>query len=112
MKRVYSASDVMLVSRLKNALEEKGIECILKNADLHGGIKTRSGYSAKPELWIMDDGQMVLANRLLDNVLVKALAQAEPWRCVNCGQELENQFSDCWNCGAANEQVTLLDDSD
>ena len=25
---------------------------------------------------------------------------AEPWTCPGCGEEVEGQFAQCWNCGA------------
>lgn len=112
MKKVYAAQNVILVGRLKNALKARGIDCILKNADLHGGIKVSTNRPNLPELWIVDDTQLLLANRLLDNVLIKELNQTEPWTCVNCGQELESAFSDCWNCGAPSDVVMPLDEED
>jgi len=24
----------------------------------------------------------------------------EEWRCANCGESIEGQFTDCWHCGA------------
>ena len=27
--------------------------------------------------------------------------QAAPWMCVQCGEQVEDQFDRCWNCGAA-----------
>ena len=26
---------------------------------------------------------------------------AAPWVCVHCGEQVEDQFDSCWNCGAA-----------
>ena len=23
----------------------------------------------------------------------------QPWKCPECGEEIEGQFSQCWNCG-------------
>ena len=113
MRKVYSAADVMLVGRLKSALEAKGVECVLKNANLHGGVSAKADQPTKPELWILDDTKLMLANRLLDTILVTELSHCEPWKCVTCGQELENQFSDCWNCGTHSEiPATLEDETD
>ena len=25
----------------------------------------------------------------------------ERWRCAQCGESLEGQFTECWNCGAS-----------
>lgn len=112
MKKVYSAQDVRLVGQLKGALESKGVECIVKNADLRGGFAVRGDKPPSPELWIKDDTQLLLANRLLNTILLTELNQTEPWRCVNCGEELESQFAECRSCGAANQYTLLIDESE
>ncbi|MGH7830408.1 MAG: DUF7577 domain-containing protein, partial [Candidatus Binatia bacterium] len=25
----------------------------------------------------------------------------EPWQCRKCGEVIEGQFTDCWNCGSS-----------
>lgn len=112
MKKVYVAQDTLLASRLKIALEAKGVNCVLKNVDLRGGLIRQKGKPALPELWILDDTQLLFANRLLDAALVSELSQTEAWYCVNCGQELESQFADCWNCGTQSEFVVSLEEED
>ncbi len=31
-------------------------------------------------------------------------AEAEKWRCRGCGEILEGQFSECWQCGSSRPQ--------
>ena len=26
---------------------------------------------------------------------------ADPWTCPDCGERIEPQFTECWNCGAS-----------
>lgn len=112
MKKVYVAQDTLLLNNLKNTLQAKGVDCVLKNADLRGGVSIRGDRPAAPELWILDDNQLLFANRLLDSMLVSELSHSEPWYCVTCGQKLENQFADCWNCGAPSDFISSLEDEE
>jgi len=51
-----------------------------------------------PELWIINDNDEALANKYLasDPLGEKVLAE---WKCENCGERSEGQFTDCWSCG-------------
>ena len=35
----------------------------------------------------------------------KQAQEETTWKCDQCGELLESQFTDCWNCGAPREEV-------
>lgn len=77
------------------------------DAQVRGEYLT-SGWGELPvdvcSVWVMDDLQFEAANELLAAFLKGSLARkfsGESWRCAHCGEKLEGQFTQCWNCGAA-----------
>jgi rubrerythrin len=54
-------------------------------------------------VWILVDAQYARANALLVSFLSGDLARqfrGQNWRCPQCGEQLEGQFTACWKCGA------------
>jgi len=54
-------------------------------------------------VWIEDERQYDRAQALLVAFLNGDIARelrAQSWRCSKCGEQLEGQFTKCWNCGA------------
>lgn len=97
MQRVYSGSDPLLAGYLKELLEQHQIACLLKNAFLSGGAGELPPTEAWPELWV-DEEDAARAQEILAGQL-----QGEPqpdWVCRRCGEAVEGQFAQCWNCGA------------
>jgi hypothetical protein len=52
-----------------------------------------------PQLFILDERDLVAANRLLGTGLEGAQSKAD-WLCSTCGTEVEGQFGQCWKCGS------------
>ena len=96
MKTVYSASNISLVSIFQNILEGHGIRCWIKNEFLSAGSGELPPIECWPQLCV-DDENYSEANRLVEEAL--SVTEMPSWRCVSCGEEIEGQFSECWNCG-------------
>ncbi len=52
-----------------------------------------------PELWVMDNDQYEQAMTLIKENLPTSPSPTT-WKCANCGEQLEGQFTSCWRCGA------------
>jgi hypothetical protein len=98
MKRVWSGSSLPDTAHFKNVLEQHGIECIIKNRELGGGIGDLPVFDAAPELWVLDAEQAARATAVIRES-VRPAAPGLPWRCATCGEENEPQFAVCWRCG-------------
>jgi len=96
MKRVYSASNMSLVSIFRDILEEHGIKCWVKNEFLSAGIGELPPIECWPEILVEDD-VFPEAKRLVEEALAVKVMPA--WKCGSCGEELEGQFTECWKCG-------------
>ena len=107
---IYSNSNFHHVDALQGALKDHGIACEIR--------RSRSGPLTSrpwPELWILDESQTGQARQIVqaaldearqDEVGVAQALESEPpqgslsWTCPQCREDLEGEFSVCWNCGS------------
>ena len=99
MKRVYSEPSPIFIHHLKDLLEDKGIEAIIKNELLSGGVGDLPPTEVWPELWVMNKEDKMPAERIVDEFLQSIKAKSEGWKCSSCGEQIEGQFNICWRCG-------------
>lgn len=98
MKTVYSASNIALVSIFQNILEGYGIDSWIKNDYLSAGTGEIPPIECWPQLCV-EDQQFAEAQRIVDEARTEK--ELPTWKCSFCGEEIEGQFSECWNCGKA-----------
>ncbi len=96
MKTVYSASNIALVSIFQNILEGFDIKCWIKNEFLFAGIGEIPPIECWPQLCVEDEN-FLEAKRIVDEALSEK--QMTGWKCKSCGEDIEGQFTECWNCG-------------
>ena len=99
MKRVYTAKDPLMIGHLKNVLETFGIECVTKNTYLSSAAGELPPIECWPELWVVENERQAEAEIILKKTLAPLKSVKKPWRCGRCGEEIEGQFTECWNCG-------------
>ena len=102
MKKVTSNESLAYVGHLKNVMEQSGIGCVIKNAQLSGGAGEIPPLECVPELWVLDNDDLDRAKVLLAE-LEQPADPAPQWRCRGCGEVIDGQFIVCWNCGVAAE---------
>jgi hypothetical protein len=100
MKKVYCSDSYFLVGHLRQLLESHHIECITKNEYLLGGAGELPPTECWPELWVVEDFQYEKARELVEGFLSTPAGSEAEWRCPECGERLEGQFTACWSCGA------------
>lgn len=101
MKIVYTAKHPAEAHVLRGVLESAGIRAAVRGDQLYGAY---GELPVLPTLWINDAARAGEAQHLIAEFLNGTPArrhQHEQWRCPRCGEHLEGQFTDCWNCGAA-----------
>lgn len=99
MKKIYSAKDPLMVAHLKNVLATFGIRCVTRKMDLLSAAGELPPTECWPELWIINDEKLARAKAIIRKTLAPLESVKKPWRCAGCGEELEGQFTECWNCG-------------
>ena len=98
MQRVYSSFNLLAVHHAKNVLESEGIRSTVKNEHLSSAMGELPPAECQAELWVLRDDDASRAERLLR---YGAQTVGAPWRCAACGEVLEPQFTQCWNCSVA-----------
>jgi len=104
MQQVYLAADPADAHLVKGFLESHGIEAIVRGETLFA-LRGEVPLTADtlPTVWIVDDGAVARARELLDEYhrsRAPGSDKGRPWRCPKCGEQLEPQFTNCWQCGA------------
>ena len=97
MKLLYTSSNALIVSHLRNLLEEEQITCYLKNEFLYSGAGEIPPTEIWPELWV-DESDFGKAKAIMDEALADK-SDLPQWQCRKCGEWVEGQFAVCWNCG-------------
>lgn len=100
MQRVFTSSDPVLCGLLRSVLESAGIRCLLRNQYLHGAVGELPANECWPQVWVLDEADAPRAQRLIGETLPREGASGEVWTCPGCGEVLEPQFRQCWQCGA------------
>lgn len=96
MKLIYTSENRFLVGNAKNIVENAGIEVILKNQYISGGVGELSPLDTWPELWVVHDSDYEKASRLLEDTLNPG--DTKEWRCGHCGEINAGSFEYCWKC--------------
>ena len=104
MKQIYIADDPADAHLVAGILDQYGISCDVRGEDLwsaRGQLPLTT--DTLPTVWIADDGKYEQAAELVKKFKDGTLAAdkgGSPWTCPKCSEEVEAQFSNCWNCGA------------
>ena len=90
-----------MVGHMKSLLESRGIRCEIRN---DGGVSVAGEVpftQVYPELWVLSNADVPTAKAFIAEY--EETLQAPPpgpdWTCTSCGELVEGQFSECWNCG-------------
>lgn len=97
MKRLYASADRLFVGHLAEALKSQGVRCLVRNQFLAGAAGELPVNETWPEIWVLDDDKLEAARKVLQELLGDD-NEARCWRC-NCGELLDPQFTQCWQCG-------------
>ncbi len=99
MKKVYTSSDNIMIGYLHSLLQDQKINCLIKNEMLQGAVGEIPSHEAWPEIWVLDDNEERLAKSFIEKVLQPDKWQRE-WQC-GCGEWIESQFTECWQCNCS-----------
>ena len=104
MKKLHAARHAVEAHLVCGFLGSHGVD-----AQVRGEFLT-SAWGELPtdvcSVWVKDDAQFALADELLQSFLKGSYARqfgANRWTCGGCGESLEGQFTECWNCGTARD---------
>jgi hypothetical protein len=107
---------------LKGLLEQEGIEAVVTGENLEATWSTLPlSDKSLPGVWVADENEeraslIVKDYQQVDRVNAESTVEDSPrptWKCANCGEAVEEQFTECWNCGHARpESAEVVDPAD
>lgn len=105
LKRAYIAADPVDAHMVRGMLEALGIHAVVKG-DIAWSARgeTPPMDDTSPQVWV-DEADVPAAREAIERRQRDEAGQAEAWRCPSCGERLEGQFTQCWNCGAPRPEV-------
>ena len=101
LKRIYSSFNLAAVHHARNLLETEGIRAVVKNEFLSSAMGDLPPAECQAEVWVLSDKDFQAAETILKNAF--SLKSGAPWKCRNCGEAGEAQFTQCWRCGTYRE---------
>lgn len=105
MKLVYTNENSLLVSHIRNMLENAGIPTNLRNEYAGGASGDLSFLSTWQELWVLDDEDY---NRAMDLISQHSNNNASDWLCSTCGETNTAAFDFCWSCESENTNTSKI----
>ena len=101
MREVYTAQDQEDAYMVRDLQVANGFDVVVRGEFLVGfGLPLADRY---PSVWVKNNDDFDAARVLVEEFLrARAEAAAHPkmWDCPKCGETLEEQFAQCWQCGA------------
>ena len=100
MMRLYRAADLIEATHLKTLLDSAGLDTVLRNENMSRVAGEVPFIECWPEVWLRDERDEPLAQRILDDFKNRRRNHGPAWTCAQCNEWLEGQFTACWKCGA------------
>ena len=104
LKKVYVARGPGDAQVLRSLLESVGVSSVVRGDDFvpfQGGDLMR--LESRSSVWVLDDDTYARALEVVDEYTRRieedAPAAVDRWRCPRCREDVEAQFTECWNCG-------------
>ena len=88
------------------AILHAGLVAKSERADGQDGVTDFKDMATEHSLEVVDDAQADQAAQDLEQVLAAQhrLEDGRYGKCLDCGEMIEPQFTECWNCGTAAPQ--------
>jgi rubrerythrin len=104
MKQVFVAKHPTEAYFVKGILEAEGIGAEVRNEALFG-VRGEAPATAEtlPTVWVVSDNEVLKAVEVVtafERGEGPEEGQGPIWHCPKCGEEVESQFTECWQCGA------------
>lgn len=113
MRHVYTGRDEMDANFVKGLIEQEGINAVVTGQHLEATWSTLPlSDKSLPGVWVAEEDEARAMKVVREYEQVDAANAADTddaiedaprptWKCANCGEAVEEQFSECWNCGHA-----------
>jgi len=87
-----------MVWMVRDALQQAGLECCIRNQYAAGGSGDLSPHDSWPEVWLLHEQDEQSALCLLQQRFESPKSKPD-WHCLYCNETNAGSFEFCWNCG-------------
>ena len=98
MIKVFEDFELSRVGQFQSVLESEGIRTHLKNQYTSSVLGEIPFVEALPQLWILEDDDLVKAKRLIQELLTSSEEIQPEWTCAECNSKVDGVFGRCWKC--------------
>ena len=84
MIKVFEDFELSKVGQFQSVLEAEGIRTYLKNQFTSGVLGEIPFVEAVPQLWIIEDDDLIKAKRLIKELLSSPADIGPEWTCAQC----------------------------
>lgn len=102
LRRVYGARDGTEAEFVRMLLEQAGIEAVVEGAATDAVLGPVLGAPAAASVWV-PEAQMGDARNVIESYQRGQPDRGDAWTCPTCGEAIEGQFTECWNCGTSRQ---------
>ena len=99
MRQIFSSPNTALVNHLRSILDSLGIPCRVRGEFLSAAVGELPPIECWAELWVVDDDRYDDAKDVIRRAATGGEDAGAAWTCDGCGEHIEGQFGECWNCG-------------
>lgn len=99
MKRVYRAADTLQAEFVRGLLENEGVPAVVHGANVDIWLGPLMGAAVAPGVYVRED-DLTAAEEIVRRYRAGEIDIGKPWICPKCAEQIEGQFTACWNCGA------------
>ncbi|MBI79111.1 MAG: DUF2007 domain-containing protein [Pseudomonadota bacterium] len=102
MIKLHTSESIFYIKHLENILNLNGIDCLIKNEYLSGGLGEIPFIECLPELWLIDESKLEYSKKIIleNNMINKVNSE---WLCEICNENNDPQFLICWSCETTKE---------
>ena len=101
MRKIYQAANLFEAQILRDRLQAAHLRAEVFNAHAHSAAGALPVTEIYPEVWILEDNDWDLAQRVMGEYQAELQAGNQCERiCPKCGEMVPGNFASCWNCGA------------
>ena len=97
---VFEDFDFSRVGQMQSLLESHGIKTFIRNQYGSSVMGEVPFVEVVPQLFVLEQKDVQRALALLKPALA-GTDSAGSWNCPECGADVEENFSHCWQCGSA-----------
>ena len=99
MKTVYLAESALDAQIVYDHLVEEGFEVFIAGLALSGALGELP-VNMSPEVRVVKNDDYLQARALVEEYLESLKnTVSKPHNCQKCGEEIEQEFNQCWKCG-------------